>query len=202
MNVLEPAQLQRWHQLRGEYEARVKAVEGRILTEVVYYELQWEGKEAPAYDWLGKDLDALDFGLDLVTDVGETFGIIWEWDFFQYHVGIHRQSLDELVTNASTWSVAERWGGLIGQEITLAKLWWSSADIEGAVSTEREVGPQTLELRFESERSVYVSALEVDATGKRWGGADNLVVVWNEGLAEEYEIGPYGDSPDPDVLLP
>ena len=224
MNIFDPQQLEQWRQLHADYEARLQTLSGRVLQTVRYYELYSEGKTVPEYDWRGEGVDVLDFGLDLVTDDG-TFGIIWENDFVHYHVGIHHHSLSDETAQATTWDVTSRWQELVGQEIVEAKAWWSSCDFESHhVSGEkrdellqsvfenrpihdpdavgRNVYPQTLELRFKTGKSVYISTLKLRDDGEYWDMTDSLCVIFDEAIAEAAKVGPYGDSPLPDRYLP
>lgn len=68
-------------------------------------------------------------------------------------------------------------------------------------ATGREVFPQTLELRFKTGESVYISTLELRDDGNHWTMTDSLCVIFDEALAEAVEIGPYGESAEPDCYL-
>lgn len=224
MNVFDPQQLHYWRQLHADYEARLRTLSGRELQAVCYYELYSEGRTRPEYDCRGDGVDVLDFGHDLVTDDG-IFGIIWESDFVQYHIGIHRHSLSDEIVQANIWDVTKRWQELVGREIVEAKAWWSYYDsepyqvsgeerdeqlrsvfenkpIQKPDATERNVYPQTLELRFKTGKSVYISALELRDDGEHWGMTDTLCVIFDEAMAEAAKVGPYDDSPQPDRYLP
>jgi hypothetical protein len=134
----------------------------------------------------------LDFGCDLEMSNGSIFGIIWDGEYFQYGVGLVRESLANQLCESRCWDVTDdkNWAHLIGKNIVKATVYWSWVQYKG--TDEKTYFPQELELEFESGSLLYFSASQYnEEKDSLWGMSDDIAVIFGRELAQKYHIGPY-----------
>lgn len=178
------------------YEANASQLIGQTLTGVRYFEIAYESAE-PTWALSPQVGHCLDFGVDLETVDGSVFGIIWDAEFFQYGIGIKTVSLANHLRRYHVWDVSDNdeWHQFIGSSISRVRVYWSWVETEG--EDERLYYPQHLELGFDMGQRIFFSASEYfEDRDVLFPMSDAITVIFDEAVAQRYEIGPYGEEVD------
>ena len=173
---------------RKEFENQFKAFIGKRINRVIYYEVNY--KDEKQYWNYNPSFDSLDFGLDLIMETDESFGIIWGKEFYQYGISLIKKSLRNELNQSKAIDVStiSRWKNLLYNEIESFQVIWSWV---------REVGlfkkkiyyPQDLVLNFKNQQKVYISALEIQENDAVMRMSDNLTIIFDSGTAKQYKVG-------------
>ena len=171
---------------RNTFELKCQELVGHIVTQVMYYEIEYQNGE----QFWNRDprFDSLDYGLDLMTKDGEVFGIIWDNEFFPYGVSIKNEPLlGKHVINASIIDVStsSRWSEILGQKIVQAKIVWSW--VKEGNGKEKIYYPQDLVIQVESGQEVFISALEIE-NGRPHPIADHITVMFDRSIAATFQV--------------
>ena len=172
---------------KSEFEKQVKRIVSQTLKRVRYFEIQYEDNQSY---WNQDDrFDSLDYGLDLEMMNGEVFGITWGAEFLPYGVSVDFKSLSNVLGRVQTWDVSDnsRWADLIGHKILDARVYWSWVTTDG----KRTEYPQNIELVFDKNHKVYLSAFEIRPDGSQLGMMDHITVFFSEDDVREFKIGLY-----------
>lgn len=179
---------------REQFDAQVQEMIGLTLSEVVYYEIEYENPE-PGYLYKPDIGHFLDFGIDLVADDGKCFSFLWDGTFCQYGLGIYSHSAEEEIITKRRWLVANdpNWIPLICKTINSAEVYWSwVAASQDAPKEIRSYYPQDIVLSFSSNYRVYVSASQYwEATNKVMGASNNILIVFSDQIASKHQLGSF-----------
>jgi hypothetical protein len=167
-----------------KYEIPPSELIGKALKKVSYFEIDYG---EPAFEL--SDHHSLDFGLQLETEEGDTYYLIWDSQFSPYDLkfkkGELRSELDpqskiacHQVSHSSYWK--ER----IGHKIKSIKSYWSYVKSSG--SPDNRHYPQDLELSFDNGLNVIISAIEITPDGQFHGMADHISVFFDSETAMKY----------------
>lgn len=180
---------------REQFKALVQKMVGLTLSEVLYYEIEYE---KPGYAYQPDIGHFLDFGLDLVADDGKCFAILWDSTFFQFGLGVYRNSAKELLRNTHWWTVTNdsQWQQFIGKTIESAEIYWSwvAGSLDAPEET-RTYYPQDIVLTFSNNRRIYVSASEYEEKSDSVCGlSDNVMVVFSDCIASKYQLAQFATN--------
>jgi hypothetical protein len=200
---------------RQEREEHASALVGAHIVSVRYFEIDYArlrdategevqrggrlitaGDEWSDPSWRWPDFDAVDFGVELDTADGVTFGLVWQQAGMNEGITMRRESLrpGRLVADGAfaIWDVTERsrWTALMPQRVTAVELFWHRLEHSGDLCCDG------VTIRFGSE-ALHLTIGDADGGGRLVGSADNVAVL-GEDAARRYRIGPHG--PPNDVL--
>ncbi|WP_299411418.1 hypothetical protein [Acaryochloris sp. IP29b_bin.148] len=179
---------------RDQYDAVAQKLVGLEIQRVTYFEIEY-GTDEPCYLHQPEIGHFLDYGLEFKTrdDGFRTF--FWDGTFYQYGIGIFPHEAKCEVTTSRQWDVSATsdWRPFIGSMITSVDVFWSWAS-ESVTDDEafRTYYPQDLRLSFSCHRHIYLSASQyMDLSDRLWAMSDDILVVFDETVAQKYAIGPY-----------
>lgn len=169
---------------KQQFEDKFDVITSKTLIGVKYYEIDYSNKK-PLWNW-NKDFDSLDYGLDLEFNDGTTCGIIWDSEFVQYGISIIPNSLRNILNGFIVWDVSseKNWETLIGQKIKAYKIFWD----EVFQDSKKFIFPQSIEIIFTNDCSIYISAYEIREDGLEMGMMDNITVFFDSKVAEKYNF--------------
>ena len=171
---------------REEYDNRVHMLLGKVISKVIYYEVDYGDGLFHFFD--DPRFDSLDFGLDLVLEEEERFAITWGDEFWQYGISVKPKPLvsvqwTDRMLDVSTCS---RWRLVLGKKIRSAEVSWSWCEELGKPET-RVYYPQDLLLRFDEGRVMVISALEIREEDRPMGMMDNITVFDDLEMAKTFK---------------
>ena len=180
---------------REQFNSATQRLVGLTLQDVIYYELEYGDTDEPAYFCDFQATHRLDYGLELISTGGQRHSIIWDDTFFQFGLGLYPHSAIVLRPKARQWHVDqdELWSPFIGHTITSVLVYWSWVDtfIEDR-KLKRSYYPQDITLSFSCGGCIFISASRYDIdTSEIHGMSDEVLVVFNEAVACNFQIGPY-----------
>ncbi|MGJ8653577.1 MAG: hypothetical protein ACSHX8_09925 [Opitutaceae bacterium] len=155
---------------------------------IVYNEVEYNENKPYWND--SEDYDTVDFEIDIHGSKGECITIAWGAEFYQYGVSIRERSAP---APGRPWDVTDqsKWRTFIGREITGVEVFWSWAmDMSTAV---KSYYPQDIEIRFEGDQIIYISAFEI-REGCGMGLMDNLTVFFDDAIASRFKIGHFAKN--------
>lgn len=176
---------------KSKYENDIAALIGKQLKRVRYFEICYD-TNLPHYLNDAFSGHLLDYGCDLEMRDGSIFGIIWDWEYFQYGIGITQTSLSTKLSGVRVWEVTndKHWANLIGQTIAKVKVYWSWVQSEG--SSEKIYYPQDVEVEFSNACLVFFSSSQYNQEKDAlWGISDDIAIIFDKDAAKRYNIGPY-----------
>ena len=168
----------------ANYESLTSHLIGKAIKKVSYFEIDYG---EPTFEQ--SDHHSLDYGLQLETDNGEAYYMIWDSQYFQYDLKFKRGTLrQELNPDAkiSCHDVSESnyWSDRVGQKLKSIRSYWSYVMTDGKPN--KKYYPQDIELTFENGLSVVVSAIEIRQDGQVSGMADHISVFFDSETAKKY----------------
>lgn len=168
----------------AKYEIKPSELIGKPIKKVKYFEIDYG---EPAFEL--SDHHSLDFGLQLETEEGDSYYIIWDSQFFQFDLKFKKGELrSEFVPQSKIAchqvSYSSYWKERIGQKIKSIKSYWSY--VKSAGSPEKQYYPQDLELSFENGLNVIISAIAIMPDGQVHGMADHISVFFDSETAIKY----------------
>lgn len=169
------------------FEQEVRQLCGGRLSRVRYYELPggW-----PSWDAF-PECDTAEQGLDINCG-SKTFHVTWDNTFFSYGLRVQSGALLDRLRTALVTEVSEdsRWAPLVGQRIVDASVYWH--ELQDGQSGEVIRYPQDIVLTFEAGARVFLSAAKYETTTSTlFGMSDNVVVTFDEQVAQRLRIGPF-----------
>ena len=83
------------------------------------------------------------------------------------------------------------WIPFVGCTIVDVEGYWIWVADSVAANAYRTYYPQDLRLAFDNNRSMYFSAAQfLNDSGKLFGMSDNVLIVFNDGVAAYHQLGP------------
>ncbi len=183
---------------RAALDAHATLLRGTRLAAVRYAEIDYGG--APGWERGGGRLDALDFGLELVTARGQTVAVTWGSEFSHYGLWLLDRPLmgtvlagpGVVVRDVTEWP---SWAALLPHPVVAARVRW-----DRLFDDDRSPAPWCLDLSFSSGATVYVCAAQYLADrDELFVGGDEIAVVFRDEMARRYRVGPYATWSRPDV---
>lgn len=157
---------------------------GKTIKEVTYYEIDYG---APCFEF--EDHHSVDFGLQLITNTGTTYYIIWGAQYIQYDLKFEKGSITKEMHKEATikcYNVSQlkHWKKRIGVPIQNIKSYWSY--ITTTKKGEKTYYPQDLEISFKNGLNVIISALEIKENEEVSSMANHISVFFNTETAIKY----------------
>lgn len=175
------------------FAKQVESLRRLAIERVLYYEIAYEGG-TPERTRYGAIFDSLDFGLELQTVDGQSFYIVWDGRCCQYGLTLELGSLANELGTFAVWDVtgASRWQHVLYQPITAVNIYWLRVEED----SDKIWCPDTIELIFESGQRVFlVAAQYFREHDYLFVLSDELVVIFDEAVAQRYQIGPFANGP-------
>lgn len=168
----------------AEYESLPSQMIGKTIKKVSYFEIDY-GEPTFELD----DHHSLDYGLQLETDNGETYYMIWDSQYFQHDLKFKKGTLRQELSPDSKISChdvskSKYWSDRIGQKLNSIKSYWSYVMSDG--KPDKKYYPQDIELSFNNGLNVIISAIEVKPDGQVCGMADHISVFFDSETAIMY----------------
>ncbi len=168
----------------AKYESLPSQLIGKKIEKVSYFEIDY-GK--PTFEL--SDHHSLDYGLQLETDRGETYYMIWDSQYFQHDLKFEKGTLNQELNpdsqiNCYDVSQSKYWIDRIGQKLNHIKSYWSYVMTDE--EPDKKYYPQDIELTFDNGLNVIVSAIEVMPNGQIRGIADHISVFFDSETAIKY----------------
>ncbi len=167
-----------------KYKTLLCELIGKAIKEVNYFEIDYG---EPTFELL--DHHSLDYGLQLETDDGETYYMIWDSQYFQYDLKFKKGKIKKELNPESkikchNVSKSDYWANRIGQKIQDVKSYWNYVTTYGKLK--KTYFPQDIEINFENGLDVIVSATEIRPDGQASGMADHISVFFDSKTAVKY----------------
>lgn len=171
---------------RDEYETNARRLIGNTIVKVVYHEIDYRDNKFHFFD--DPRFDSLDFGLELELGTGQFLSITWGNEFYPYGVSLIDGRFSTVVTQSRFLDVSEtnRWEGLLGRPVESVDIFWSWSEKSSKPGT-RIYYPQDILLRFEEERVLVISALEIQADNNYMGMMDHITVFDDLDMARRFK---------------
>jgi hypothetical protein len=168
------------------YEKSFKELIGKAISHINYYEIDY-GKPM----WNETKFHSVDYGFEITMLDKTSYYFIWSNKFTQYDVKFKKGNiLIEFGTknSAKKYNVSDNinWTDLIGTKIKEVKSCWSYWYTMG--EEEKTYYPQDVHIQFENGKEIWISALEI-IDNSPIPMQDNLLIVFDKGIAEKYNIG-------------
>jgi hypothetical protein len=174
---------------RAAFELQASAISGHAIVRVHYAEIAYEtGK--PEWGYFGERFDTVDHGIDLETVSGEIFSITWNGQSYGYGLMLQPGSIVQQIADAAVWDVTStsRWRDILHVPINEVVVHWSWVEDNGG----RIYYPQDLEIRFASDKRIFLSAAEyLPEQDALFPMSDNIVVIFDDDTARHYDVGPF-----------
>jgi hypothetical protein len=170
----------------SDFENQFRDLIGKRIVQVRYYEIEYQDNENMwSYD---ERFDSLDFGLDLLTDDDSLFAISWGSEFYQYGISPDKNNLPKSNGYRSiNVTKTSRWSDFLNINIADVRIAWSWIH-ESGLFKKKIYYPQDLILSFESQRKVFISALQIENDNSFMGMTDNITVFFDGGTAKKFKV--------------
>ena len=177
---------------RADFDANLNRLVGYTIDRVVYFEVDYQDGRANFRDH-PQTGHFLDFGLQMIDPSGRSSCITWDGTFFQYGLAVFIDTPPSEVLSGLAHDVTNdpEWMPFIGRTVTEAESFWSWVADSMDPNAIRTYYPQDIRLRFDNGRCLYFSAAQLLSDGKLFGMSDNVLVVFNDGVAERHLLGPW-----------
>ena len=171
-----------------DYEKPIKELIGKTVSEIYYYELEYENGQTY---WDEKEYHTLDFGLEMIMSDLEKFYFIWDSELAQFNVKFKKGDITTEFSENSTHkkhnvSNNELWSELMKSKIIGISSHWSHWQYLS--QKEPNYYPQNIKLDFENDKSVWISATEIENDNPK-EMADNITIIFDKRVAKKYNIG-------------
>ncbi len=184
---------------RPDFEELAKALVGRRIAQVQYFEIDYPFFP-PGPIWnLDERFDSLDAGLALIMEEGDVFFVTWGDEFVSYNISIVADpQIDR--SQFQWWDVtnSSRWKRLVGRQIEAVRVVWAWEFTQAEGRADLRDYPVDIELVFESNQSVYLAVLRIGDDDWPESRVGHITVVFDQDVAEEFGVGL--ESFDPDDL--
>jgi len=178
---------------RAEFDANLNRLVGFTIERVVYFELDYQDGR-PYFRDHPETGHFLDFGVELIDANGRSSCITWDGTFFQYGLGVFVDIPSADVLPGLSYDVTNdpEWTPFLRRRIDSVESYWAWVADSMAPDANRTYYPQDIRLTFDNNRSIYFSAAQfVDDSGKLFGMSDNVLIVFNDDVAQRHELGPW-----------
>ena len=132
--------------------------------------------------------DSLDFGFDLLCGDDFLFPISWGSEFYQYGISPDQNNLP---TSSGYRSIdvskTSRWANFLNVKITDVRIVWSWVEETGLVKN-KIYYPQDLILRFDNNRDIFISALQIETDNSFMGMTDNITIFFDRDIAKTFKV--------------
>ena len=171
---------------KSDFENQFRKLIDKRIVQVRYYEIEYQDNENMwSYD---KRFDSLDYGLDLLTDDDSLFAISWGSEFYQYGISPDKNNLPK--SNGCRFidvTKTSRWSDFLNINIADVRIAWSWIQ-EFGLFKKKIYYPQDLILSFESQRKIFISALQIENDDSFMGMTDNITVFFDGGTAKKFKV--------------
>ncbi|GAA4441441.1 hypothetical protein [Bremerella cremea] len=181
---------------RAEYEANLNRLIGFVIERVTYFELDYQDGQSHFRDRADTG-HFLDYGVELVDRSGRSVCVTWDATFFQYGLGVSIDVPGEKVLAGVAYDVTAdpQWLPFIGSRVSSVASYWSWVGESMEADAKRTYYPQDIRLTFENQRSIYLSAAQfLGDSDKLYGMADNVLILFDEAVAQHHQIGPWAET--------
>ncbi|MFI5717864.1 hypothetical protein [Nocardia sp. NPDC051750] len=169
-----------------QLEATVAQLREQHLADVVYYVLsEGDNGELPE-EWDFGDWHVPTMGVELITDSGQHYSMIWDHTFTYYALETYPKPMTEILTAGRPWgsmavpvSGHPEWVKLIGQEIVTADICWA----KDPLGTVREPVAVHLGLRDSAVWIIAGRPADPGAASEFSLGTDDVLVVFTPEMA-------------------
>lgn len=159
--------------------------------EVIYVGLWYEGRPADGWDY--GDLHWPEVGVELTTDEGESYYLIWDHQVTNFDltlgegpISAHWIPLRDAPDQARSWDVSghPRWGPFLG--VPLSDVSIITDDVDASAGSVGTQVPVAVRLAASNESVWIIEAQPKDATkldlDRRnfWIGADEVIVIFGD----------------------
>lgn len=170
---------------------------GRKITDVYYEELDYQNNTD--YWELTADTHSIDMNVIFHLDNQDLIQIKWDNEFYCYGIGLERLEKLDYRENVKTIKVTgnQNWTELIDKEITDINVLWEIEDTKehhyknNKLTETKDVTiilPQTWELTFNNDKTIWISALELRDNEEPSYWADHLTVFFTDQGQEKYKL--------------
>ena len=178
------------------YTAIKDLVIGRRIKDVYYEELDYQNDLE--YWELSPDTHSIDLNIIIQFDNQDFVQIKWDNAFHCYGIGLER--LEELNYRESIKTIKlsanKNWSALIDQEVTEVNVLWDLQDtrehhfINLLKKTKKltSILPQTWEVKFSNDHTIWISALEIRENEEPSYWADHLTVFFTDQGQEKHGL--------------
>ena len=171
---------------KEDYNTKFLSLTNKKLIRVYYLQLNYKDNQ-PYWNNFSQEFDYLDYGLVFEFENKTFFEIIWDSVFYQF--GLSCKQIDNLLDsdNNKVWDVTfnNSWKDLNNLKIIDVKVFWETAS-EGNQEFDY---PQDLELTFENNKRIYLSASAyIKEDDKFVDYSDEVVVIFNQEIAKKYKV--------------
>ena len=171
---------------------------GRKIKEVFYQEINYN--ESAEYWNFAPMIHSVDMNVIIKLDNDKIIQIKWDNEFYCYGIGL--ENIDKIDNQEGfktiNLTLNSAWINLIDKEITGIKVLWDIDEHakeqtmdKGRVISTREFSihvPQTWEIEFESDKKIWISALEIMENGDAHYWDDHLTLFFDNNGQEKYEL--------------
>ncbi len=171
---------------KSEFENHFRALIGKRIVRVRYYEIEYHYTKDM---WQCYDrFDSLYFGFDLLCEDDFLFPISWGSEFYQYGISPDQNNLP---TSSGYRSIdvskTSRWADVLNVKITDVRIVWSWVE-ESDLIKNKIYYPQDLILRFDNNRDIFISALQIETDNSFMGMTDNITVFFDRDIAKTFKV--------------
>lgn len=176
---------------KDTFETTASSLLGRRIEQVTYYDYPLEGG---TFDPFMAFVHSMRVGLELSCDDGFRLSITWGPWTHDPEVGLRLQSPslqremsdDQPMYVELDVSSDSQWAPLLDSPIVQVDVYWQWVEEEHALTE-----PLDLVIGFAHGTRLFVSAGHCDGERFMVSTGDNLVIVFDEGTAEKFRLGPY-----------
>jgi hypothetical protein len=178
---------------RADFDANLNRLIGFVVNRVNYFEIDYQDGR-PYFRDHPETGHFLDFGVEMVDSSGRCACITWDGTFFQYGLGVFVDCPSGEVMAGLSYDVTNEpeWMPFIGRRISHVDSYWSWVADDMEPNAKRTYYPQDIRLTFDNNRHMYFSAAQFfNDSGKLFGMSDNVLIVFNDDVAERHQLGPW-----------
>ncbi|CAM1357812.1 hypothetical protein [Tenacibaculum xiamenense] len=168
---------------KTKYDNELSVLINKSICEVSYFEINYG---EPNYD-LG-DHHSLDYGIQIEDHNGDTYYMVWDSQYYQFDLKFKRGHIinefsSEPQIQKHIVSKSIYWINRINQKIKSIESYWSYVSHGNFKKT---YYPQDIEISFENELNVIISALEIRSDGTVNSMADHVSLFFDSETALRY----------------
>ncbi len=170
---------------KRNFENQFRDLIGKRNSRVRYYEIKYHDTDNMwQYD---ARFDSLDFGFDILCEDDFLFPNSWGSEFYQYGISPDKNNLPTSSEYRSIdVSKTSRWADFLNVKITDVHIVWSWVEETGLVKN-KIYYPQDLILRFDNNRDIFISALQIETDNSFMGMTDNITVFFDRSIAKSFK---------------